>query len=285
MKTVKEISQLSGISVRTLHYYDEIALLKPTEKSDAGYRLYDDQALETLQQILFFREFDIPLREIKAIMNSPDFDRNQTLQMQRKMLMAKKDRLHRLIVSIDNILKGENQMNFEVFNKTEIEELCQSTLDRMPEIMKQSIMQEFGGIEQWRKHYVARCSKEDMQRGYQKMVEWYGDKDGALKAMHNPPSKEVGATFGKRVEALEHKLNAQKRFPPDSLDVKQIVGEYGFVMKHFLQVQHEAGIMMSVAANYRDERAKAIVDQKYGEGAADFFACAIEAFYKGESSS
>ena len=67
MRTVKEISVLTGISVRALHYYDEIGLLKPTKKSEAGYRLYDDKALETLQQILFFREFDIPLKEIKAI--------------------------------------------------------------------------------------------------------------------------------------------------------------------------------------------------------------------------
>ena len=71
MRTVKEISELTGISVRTLHYYDEIGLLKPTQKSDAGYRLYDDRALEILQQILFFREFDIPLKEIKAVMENP----------------------------------------------------------------------------------------------------------------------------------------------------------------------------------------------------------------------
>ncbi|MEY8321158.1 MerR family transcriptional regulator [Lachnospiraceae bacterium 46-61] len=66
MKTVKEISEITGISIRTLHYYDEISLLLPTKKSDAGYRLYDQKALETLQQILFFREFDIPLKEIKT---------------------------------------------------------------------------------------------------------------------------------------------------------------------------------------------------------------------------
>ena len=71
MRTVKEISELTGISVRTLHYYDEIGLLKPTQKSDAGYRLYDDRALEILQQILFFREFDIPLKEIKAVLENP----------------------------------------------------------------------------------------------------------------------------------------------------------------------------------------------------------------------
>ena len=93
MRTVKEISDLTGISVRTLHYYDEIGLLKPTEKSDAGYRLYDDKALETLQQILFFREFDISLKEIKAVLDNPALERNQILQVQRKMLVTKKERI------------------------------------------------------------------------------------------------------------------------------------------------------------------------------------------------
>lgn len=91
MMTVKEIAEITGISARTLHYYDEIGLLKPTAKSEVGYRLYDDKALETLQQILFFREFDIPLKEIKSIITSPDFDRNQILQMQRKCLLQKKN--------------------------------------------------------------------------------------------------------------------------------------------------------------------------------------------------
>ena len=81
MRTVKEIAELTGISARTLHYYDEIGLLAPTSKTEAGYRLYDDKALETLQQILFFREFDIPLKEIKAIIDSSDFDRNKALEL------------------------------------------------------------------------------------------------------------------------------------------------------------------------------------------------------------
>ena len=68
MRTVKEVAKLTGISARTLHYYDEIGLFVPTSKTGAGYRLYDDKALETLQQILFFREFDIPLKKIKAVM-------------------------------------------------------------------------------------------------------------------------------------------------------------------------------------------------------------------------
>ena len=119
MRTVKEISELTGISVRTLHYYDEIGLLKPTQKSDAGYRLYDDRALEILQQILFFREFDIPLKEIKAVLENPALERNQILQMQRKMLVAKKERMEHLIASIDDILKGENKMDFAIFSRSE----------------------------------------------------------------------------------------------------------------------------------------------------------------------
>lgn len=115
MRTVKEVSELTGISVRTLHYYDEIGLFEPTVVSEAGYRLYDDKALERLQQILFFREFDMPLKEIKNIMENPDLDKNRMLQSQKQVLVLKKERLERIIASIDDILKGENKMDFEDF--------------------------------------------------------------------------------------------------------------------------------------------------------------------------
>ena len=282
MRTVKEISMITGISVRTLHYYDEIGLLKPTDKSEAGYRLYDDKALETLQQILFFREFDISLKEIKAIMDHPILNRNQILLMQRNMLTAKKERMERLIASIDDILKGENQMNFEVFNKTEIEELCQSTLDHMPDFLQQSIEKEFGSVDQWRSHYIERCSKEDMQRNYQKMIEWYGDKDLALNAMKNPPSKEVGTAFEKRIVSIEKKLSEKKEEPIDSFEIKKLIGEYGFVMKQLTQATQEAKLMRSVADSYQFDRSKQMIDQKYGKGTALFFASAIENFYKNE---
>lgn len=166
MRTVKEISDLTGISVRTLHYYDEIGLLKPTEKSDAGYRLYDDKALETLQQILFFREFDISLKEIKAVLDNPALERNQILQVQRKMLVTKKERMERLIASIDDILKGENKMDFTIFTKTEVEEMFQTMLEHMPENMRNIAIKEFGSIEQWKKHYMEVVSSEEMQKGY-----------------------------------------------------------------------------------------------------------------------
>ena len=158
MRTVKELSQLTGISVRALHYYDEIGLLKPTEKSGAGYRLYDDKALETLQQILFFREFDIPLKEIKAVMENPVLEKKQILEMQRKMLTAKKERMERLIASIDDILKGENGMNFEVFTRTELEEMADTILANMKEEQRAVFVKKYGSMEAWRSDFLKKAS-------------------------------------------------------------------------------------------------------------------------------
>ena len=279
MRTVKEISDLTGISVRTLHYYDEIGLLKPTEKSDAGYRLYDDKALETLQQILFFREFDISLKEIKAVLDNPALERNQILQVQRKMLVTKKERMERLIASIDDILKGENKMDFTIFTKTEVEEMFQTMLKHMPENMRNIAIKEFGSIEQWKKHYMEVVSSEEMQKGYAKVVEWYGGKDKFLSVARTPVSKEVAESYNKRIEAILQKLIAKQNCDIDSFEVKELVGEYGFVMKQLAQIKEEKGFMMAQAQYYRNEQIKPMIDEKYGEGASDFFAQAIESFY------
>ena len=280
MRTVKEISDLTGISVRTLHYYDEIGLLKPTEKSDAGYRLYDDKALETLQQILFFREFDISLKEIKAVLDNPALERNQILQVQRKMLVTKKERMERLIASIDDILKGENKMDFTIFTKTEVEEMFQTMLEHMPENMRNIAIKEFGSIEQWKKHYMEVVSSEEMQKGYAKVVELYGGKDKFLSVARTPVSKEVAESYNKRIEAILQKLIAKQNCDIDSFEVKELVGEYGFVMKQLAQIKEEKGFMMAQTQYYRNEQIKPMIDEKYGEGASDFFAQAIENYYK-----
>lgn len=279
MRTVKEISDLTGISVRTLHYYDEIGLLKPTEKSEAGYRLYDDKALETLQQILFFREFDIPLKEIKAVMENPALERNQILEMQRKMLIAKKERIERLIASIDDIMKGETKMDFAVFSKTEIEEMFQTMFAHMPENIRNIAIKEFGSVEQWKEHYMEVVSSEKMQKGYAKVVEWYGGKDKFLSATLNPISKEVAESYNKRIEAILQKLIDKRDCAVDSFEVKEIVGEFGFVMKQFSQIKEEKELMLAHAQYYRNEKIKPMIDKKYGDGASDFFAQAIECFY------
>lgn len=108
---VKEVSQLTGISVRTLHYYDDIGLLTPDHTTEAGYRLYSDDNLATLQQILFFRELDFPLKKIKELLRSPTFDRQKAFELQRKMLITKRKQLDRMIQTIDkSILNGKGEL-------------------------------------------------------------------------------------------------------------------------------------------------------------------------------
>ena len=96
MMTIHEVSKLAGVSIRTLQYYDKIDLLHPSGHSDAGYRLYDDTDLERLQHILLFREMEFPLKDIKAILNSPDFDREKALEQQIELLKLKKEHIDNL---------------------------------------------------------------------------------------------------------------------------------------------------------------------------------------------
>ena len=280
MKTVKEISEITGISIRTLHYYDEIGLLLPTKKSDAGYRLYDQKALETLQQILFFREFDIPLKEIKTFMQNNTLDKNQILKMQKNMLITKKRRLEKLIAHIDDILKGENTMDFTIFNKIEIEEMFQIMFENMPEKMREKALEEFGGIEKWKNHYIEVVSSEDMQKRYAKVVEWYGGKDAFLNASNHPISKEIAKSYKIREEIILKKLIAKKNCNINSFEVKEIVGEYAFIMKQVCQIKQEKGVMMALAQYYRNKKIVPMIDEKYGSGASEYFAQAIESFYK-----
>lgn len=280
MRTVKELSELTGISVRTLHYYDEIGLLKPTAKSRAGYRLYDDRALETLQQILFFREFDIPLKEIRALMEDSGLEKNQVLITQKKMLIAKKERLERLIASIEDILKGENQMDFTVFSKAEIEEMFQTMFAHIPENMRERSLKEFGGKEQWKKHYLEVYSSKDMQKRCAEVIEWYGGKDACLRAVLHPISKAKAGEFSRRLDAVCQKLYAKRKKDPQSPDVRTLVAEYAAIMKELTQVKSEKALMLQIAGSYRNEHLRQGNEEKYGKGAAEFFALAIEAFYQ-----
>ena len=101
MMTIHEVSKLAGVSIRTLQYYDKIGLLHPTGYTDAGYRLYDDADLERLQHILLFRELEFPLKDIKAIINSPDFDRSTALEQQIELLRLKKEHIENLMNFLD----------------------------------------------------------------------------------------------------------------------------------------------------------------------------------------
>lgn len=117
---IKKFAELTGVSVRTLHYYDEIGLLKPSSVDRfTGYRYYDESSVLRMQEILFYRELDFSLKSIAEILSSPNYDREKALKEQKKLLTLKKERLERLILSIDNAVKGENVMS--AFDNSELE--------------------------------------------------------------------------------------------------------------------------------------------------------------------
>ena len=123
MRTVHEVSKLTGVSIRTLQYYDKIGLLRPAQYTEAGYRLYDDAALETLQQILVFRELEFPRKDIKRIIGSPDFDRNKALTQQIELLTLRKEHLENLIDLAKGIkLTGVRHLKFDAFDTGKIDE-------------------------------------------------------------------------------------------------------------------------------------------------------------------
>lgn len=301
MRTVKELSKLTGISVRALHYYDEIGLLRPTRKSEAGYRLYDDKALEALRQILFFREFDIPLREIKALMESPVLDRDQILHMQREMLTAKKERLQRLIDSIDQILKGENAMDFQVFHENDMERLYQSIMGNLTQEQKKTYMDTFlsasedlteeekkrfwetgDSEERFRTLFLKSASGQQAQKNFKKLVEWYGDKDSVIdSAKGSVGDPGIFEAYRKRLDGVMKKLANRRGAEVSSFEVKELIGEYDFLSKQLYQMKDVKALMLDLAGLYRTNQAAAEgLDGEYGPGTAEFFAKAVEEFYK-----
>ncbi len=123
MKTVKEVSRLTGVSVRTLHHYDAIRLLKPTQVTDAGYRLYDGSALERLYMILIYRELGLPLKEIGEILDAPDYDRNRVLEHQIALMQERIGKLqNRITLAKGMLMLGVKYMDFEGFDPKKIDQ-------------------------------------------------------------------------------------------------------------------------------------------------------------------
>ena len=119
MRTVQQVSKLTGVSVRTLHHYDRIGLLKPTKITEAGYRLYDDEALRKLQSILFFRELEFPLKQIMEFLDDPFFDPQAVLADQIRLLEMRAEQLEQLISHARQIQKtGVIPMDFSVFDRS-----------------------------------------------------------------------------------------------------------------------------------------------------------------------
>ena len=123
MKTVKDVSKLTGISIRALHHYDAIGLLKPSQVTEAGYRLYDDAALEKLYMILVFRELGLSLKEIADILHAPDYDRNRVLEKQIKLMQERVGKLQdRIALAKGMLILGVKYMRFDGFDPKKLDE-------------------------------------------------------------------------------------------------------------------------------------------------------------------
>ena len=280
MMTIKEMSELTGVSARALRSYDEIGLFHPNGRSEAGYRLYDEKELEVLRQILYFRELDIPLRTIKEIIENPALDRKSILQTQKKMLISEKERLERLIDSIDVALKGANTMDFTVFNKEESSKMFSAMLEHMPDEIRDTAIKEFGSVEEWRAHYLNAVSSEEVQKQYAKIVEWYGGKEAYFDTVMNPLSEDVRKSYKRRIDKVLDNLSKKQTQDINSFEIRELIGEYGFVLKQLLQMKDEKNMMLAQAETYLDVRVAAVTDERYGDGFSDFLNRAIIAFYE-----
>lgn len=126
---INELAKLTGVSIRTLHYYDEIGLLKPARiDKNTGYRYYDEKSLERMQEIMFYRELDFSLKNIEEIIASPNYDKNKALREQRQLLTMKKERIEKLIEAVDKAMRGEIDMS--AFDKTEYEKYKEEARER-----------------------------------------------------------------------------------------------------------------------------------------------------------
>lgn len=239
MKTVNEVSKLTGVSVRTLHHYDAIGLLNPTQVTDAGYRLYDDTALARLQTILLFRELQFSLKEIKSILDSPDFNREQALKQQIGLLELQRRQLDTLISFAREIIEtGVNNMDFSAFDKTE--------------------------IEQYKAEVKERWGKTDAYKEYEQKTAGQSEKvqtEAAEKLM------QVFAEFGKI-----------KHLAPESDAAQALVKELRqCITENYYDCTKP--ILESLGQMYvGDERFKTNIDARGGVGTAEFASKAIEIY-------
>lgn len=237
---IKEFSEACGVSVRTLHYYDEIGLLKPSFVDDwTGYRYYDENSLLRMQEIMFYRELDFSLKNISQIITSPNYDKEKALSQQKKLLILKKERLEKLISSIDDAMKGKVIMN--AFDNSKFESY------------KDEVREKWGNTKAYAEY--AEKSKN------------YGeDKFSAI-------SGEMAEIFS------EFNLAMKKSAVAGSEEVQGYVKELqDYITLNFYTCTKE--ILYGLGQMYvLDERFKNNID-KAGEGTAEFISEAIKIYCK-----
>lgn len=237
--TVNQVAKLTGVTARTLHYYDQIGLLVPAKTTESGYRLYDNQNLQNLQQILFFRELDFELKEIKIILENPAFDKTEALKKHKELLRLKRNRIDGLIGLIDKELKGEDNMSFKEFDMKEIKNIQ----------------------EKYKSEVEERWGKTDAYKESRKKEANYTEKDWAKI------NEDAGVIYKKFVANMD-----KNETDPE---VQKLVTEWqNYITKYFYNCTNEilAGLGQMYVA---DKRFTKNID-KFGKGLANFMSRAIE---------
>ncbi|QHQ63221.1 MerR family transcriptional regulator [Anaerocolumna sedimenticola] len=288
MRTVKQVSDLTGISVRSLHYYDEIGLLKPSKITEAGYRLYDEEALETLQQILFFKELDLPLKEVKEIMESPQFDKMQALNNHKKLLILKRNRLNDLIELVNKTLIGAGTVSFKEFDMSEYF----NALEEFKKEKEEEVIKYWGSTEKFN-DFIKNCRAKESEIA-SLAVKQYGSIEKYTEAMKKNLShysesmdgfniiKENVDYYMGRTNELMNQLTADLSKDPTSKEIQQIVEE----IARFTDETNKI-VKTDMGDNYwglisdlylTNSASIEATDKKYGVGASAFIGEALKFF-------
>ncbi|WP_407388026.1 MerR family transcriptional regulator [Allisonella histaminiformans] len=277
MKTVKDVSEITGISIRTLRYYDEIGLLKPTKLTEAGYRLYDNKAVEKLQEIMFFRELEIPLIDIKKIMDNPNYDKEQALLTQKSLLEQKRNRLNGIIELITDVMKGVNTMSFGAFSNEEVQKMVNHTLECMSKESLDKLVEEYGSIEKCKEHLASGFANE---QAIVDLLKWYGSKEKAMEAVMQSTgnAEEIVQGQDKNAKIYELFMEAKKVGNMDMAHsaVEMLAENY----KTMFMLDNARNILIDLAKEYSsNEKLAEITDKQYGVGCAEYVANAIKVYY------
>ncbi len=277
MKTVKDVSEITGVSIRTLRYYDEIGLLNPTELTKAGYRLYDNKALEKLQEIMFFRELEIPLTDIKKIMDNPNYDKEQALLTQKSLLEQKRNRLNGIIELITDVMKGVNTMSFEAFSNEEVQKMVNHTLECMSKESLAEQAQKYGSMEKYKEHLVAGFANE---QAVADLLKWYGSREKAMEAVMQSTGsgEEIKQEQDENAGIYKQFMAAKEAGNMDMAHsaVEMLAENY----KMMYALDNARNILLDLAKEYlQGEKLAEATDSRFGKDCAEYVAHAIQHYY------
>ena len=277
MKTVKDMSEITGVSIRTLRYYDEIGLLKPTEYTDAGYRLYDNNALEKLQEIMFFRELEIPLMDIKKIMDNPDYDKEQVLFTQKSLLEQKRNRLNGMIELITDVMKGVNTMSFGAFSNEEVQKIVNHTLECMSKESLEKQVEKYGSMEQYKEYLASGFANE---QAVADLLKWYGSKEKVIDAVMQTDgnTEELKQEQAENAEIYRQFMAAKEADDMDMAHsaVEMLAENY----KSMFALDNARNILLDLAKEYlQNGKLADATDSQYGKGCCEYVAHAIQHYY------